>query len=271
MVVKIYGDNFFYYCPHCATYTESRIALGRTCPICQKVRTIDYVGPIGKDNKVKSKMTKEQSAVTVNFEIDNGELETTIPLFSYGILRKKSFLQYLVDNFFLSAIETDSAMATGFIPYHSNGINFAVPVTEKSKSRNEKAPFVIKGTLIYFKGKAEDIVEMYKLIDVIESSYRREKIFVKDSTNRPIEAYIYVLPKSLQSNFNIHGRRFVLYPDTVLDKRYIFPTNMKKPDNNLNLVPLEQKVANESSKLITYENGLMPANDPVYKEFYGDD
>lgn len=136
-----------------------------------------------------------------------------LKIFSYGILRKRSFIQHLRENYNIKRIECIPDSIKGYVPYHSNGVNFIVPVTDKVKAKNKDADFVVKGTLLSIDAEQSVLDEIEVLIDNIESGY--EKIL--ENTENGVEAVIvYIASPSILQRLDVYGRELVLYPDSIL-------------------------------------------------------
>lgn len=160
-----------------------------------------------------------------------------LPIFAYGILRKRSFIQQLRQIFDVDEIECVPAVTTGWIPYHSNGINLVIPVPEKTKEKKKDATFPLKGTLLYFKADEDTLDAIYSYIDGLESGYHRTRI----TTATGAEAWLYFVDNDFFTYINTFGRGLVIYPDSILDKCK-YTGKFATPTTNGNLVTYNHRL-----------------------------
>lgn len=152
------------------------------------------------------------------------EFDVSIPIATYGILRKASMARQLVEEFKLDAVEFIPDKIKGYVPYHSGGINFMFRVNQRLKDKFPDADFIVPITLLHFKGTNTNLNSLYEYLDALESGYERIELLTEKGT----AAYLYVSRwemKTLTKYVNVYGRGLVVYPDTILDHRYFVAKN----------------------------------------------
>jgi gamma-glutamylcyclotransferase (GGCT)/AIG2-like uncharacterized protein YtfP len=198
--------------------------------------------------------------------------ETHIPIFAYGILRKKSWLQAALQEFDVKGVQVSPAKIKGFIPYHSGAINIVFPVTDKQKQKYPNADFTVHGSLLYFYGDVNNIMALLKYIDDIEMGYYKELVTTTDET----QAYVYLMsPKMRRFDLvKIYGLGLVVYPDSVLDRQYVTKNESYSNDDSKDTEDFHpddnQETINEGFAW-TYEHGRMPISQisDKYRDYIG--
>lgn len=137
-------------------------------------------------------------------------------ILSYGILRKRSVLQDLLQRFNLEGVQVTPAFVEGYTCYYSNGINMAFAVSEKQRKKHPKAPFVLHVSVLTFFGKPESMIALYRHLDVMERGYYREVVKTTDGK----EGWLYLM-NPLMKRIGVENMGCVIYPDSILKSEYV--------------------------------------------------
>lgn len=148
-------------------------------------------------------------------------IDVRVPIFAYGILRKKGFLQDLLAQFDLEGVNIKPAFIKGFVCYNSNGINITFPATTKQMDKNPKADWLVQGCLLSFYGQPSNVLALYEYIDMIEFGYYKERVATTGGTT----AYVYLMSPKIRKLelIKIHSMGQVVYPDTIYHSSYLSP------------------------------------------------
>ena len=162
------------------------------------------------------------------------ETDVTLPIFTYGILRKQSMLEFFMREYGLSSVFIEPAVIEGYVPYHSGGVNFIFPATNKQKDKykhdnkykKDEPYFPVHGSLVYLYGDVKRLKELHSIIDFIESNYTKKRVV----TTKGINAYVYVMDNSLKKTISFHNIGLVIYPDSILKSITLTPESLDTVD-----------------------------------------
>lgn len=143
--------------------------------------------------------------------------DITIPIFSYGILRKKGLLKSFLSQYGLKEVRVVADYIEGYVPYNSGQINFVFPVNNKQKKKHKDADFMVRGSLLFFSGSKSMLKELYNDIDRIEAGYQKTIITTKGGQ----QAYVYFMDNAYKRFYDYTNISHVVYPDSILDDETI--------------------------------------------------